>query len=228
MTEQRPLSERLAKLPPGRHLVPSDFVAQNQRQRILLAMTELVDERGYQKTTIELIAKTARVALVTFYEHFSGKEECFLAAFDESVDAAREVFGELLDTSQPWEEQVSAGLQIFLEMVIRERARAKLCIVEAQAVGTAGLGRYQAMLESVAPVLREGREFNPRAGLLPDGLEVALAGGIVWLVHQRLVADDVDDLMALLPEMLQVTLTPYVGEVEAGRAADAAQARVAA
>ena len=91
MTEPRPLSERLAKLPPGRHLVPSDFVAQSQRQRILLAMTELVDERGYQKTTIELIAKTARVALVTFYEHFSGKEECFLAAFDESVDAAREV-----------------------------------------------------------------------------------------------------------------------------------------
>ena len=57
---------------------------------------------------------------------------------------------------------------------------------------------------------------------------MAIAGGIVWLVHQRLVADDVDDLMALLPEMLQVTLTPYIGEVEAGRAADAAQARVAA
>jgi AcrR family transcriptional regulator len=228
MTEQRSLSERLAKLPPGRHLVPSDFVARNQRQRILLAMTELVDERGYQKTTIELIAKTARVALVTFYEHFSGKEECFLAAFDESVEAAREVFDELLDTSQPWEEQVSAGLQIFLEMVIRERARAKLCVVEAQAAGAAGLARYQSMLESVAPLLREGREFNPRAALLPDGLEVALAGGIAWLVHQRLVADDVDDLMALLPEMLQVTLTPYVGEVEAGRAADAAQARVAA
>lgn len=228
MSEQRPLSERLTGLPPGRHLVPSDFVAQNQRQRILLAISELVDERGYQKTTIELIAKTARVALVTFYEHFSGKEECFLAAFDESVDAAREVFGELLDASQPWEDRVSSGLQIFLEMVIREPARAKLCIVEAQAAGTAGLARYQALLESVAPPLREGREFNPRAALLPDGLEVALAGGIAWLVHQRLVAGDLDDLMALLPEMLQVTLTPYVGEVEAGRAADAAQARLAA
>ena len=57
---------------------------------------------------------------------------------------------------------------------------------------------------------------------------MAIAGGIVWLVHQRLVADDVDDLMTLLPEMLQVTLTPFIGEVEAGRAADAAQARVAA
>jgi AcrR family transcriptional regulator len=228
MTEQRPLSERLSKLPPGRHLIPRDFVAQNQRERILLATCELVAERGYQKTTIELIAKTSRVALVTFYEHFPGKEECFLAAFDESVTAAREVFAELLDPEQPWQEQISSGLQIFLEMVVREQARAKLCIIESQAAGSASLARYQAMLESAAPKLREGREFNPRASRLPDGLEVAIAGGIAWLVHQRLVADDVDDLMALLPEMLQVTLTPFVGEVEAGRAADAAQARVAA
>jgi AcrR family transcriptional regulator len=209
-------------------LIPSDYVSQNQRERILLATAELAAERGYQKTTIELIAKTSKVALVTFYEHFPSKEECFLAAFDESVAAAKEVFAELLDPEQPWQEQISAGLEIFLEIVVKEKARAKLCIVEAQAAGSASLARYQEMLESVAPKLREGREFNPRASRLPDGLEVAIAGGIVWLVHQRLVADDVDDLMALLPEMLQVTLTPFIGEVEAGRAADAAQARVAA
>jgi AcrR family transcriptional regulator len=228
MADQRPLSERLSKLPPGRHLIPSDFVAQNQRERMLLATAELVAERGYQKTTIELIAKTSRVALVTFYEHFSSKEDCFLAAFDETVAAAREVFAELLDPEQPWQEQISSGLEIFLEMVVKEEPRAKLCIVEAQAAGSASLARYQAMLESVAPKLREGRDFNPRASRLPDGLEVAIAGGIAWLVHQRLIAGEVDELKALLPEMLQVTLTPYVGEVEAGRAADAAQARVAA
>lgn len=215
-------------MPPGRHLIPSDFVSQNQRERMLLATAELVAERGYQKTTIELIAKTSRVALVTFYEHFASKEECFLAAFDESVAAAKEVFAELLDPERAWPEQISTGLEVFLEMVVKEQARAKLCIVEAQAAGSASLARYQAMLESVAPKLREGRDLNPRASRLPDGLEVAIAGGIAWLVHQRLVADDVDELKALLPEMLQVTLTPYIGEVEAGRAADAAQARVAA
>jgi AcrR family transcriptional regulator len=228
MAEQRPLSERLSKMPPGRHLIPSDFVSQNQRERMLLATAGLVAERGYQKTTIELIAKTSRVALVTFYEHFSSKEDCFLAAFDETVAAAREVFAELLDSEQPWQEQISSGLEIFLEMVVKEEPRAKLCIVEAQAAGAASLARYQAMLESVVPKLREGRDFNPRASRLPDGLEVAIAGGIAWLVHQRLIAGEADELKALLPEMLQVTLTPYVGEVEAGRAADAAQARVAA
>ena len=228
MADSRSLSERLAKLPPGRHLVPRDFVTQNQRERMLLATAELVAERGYQKTTIELIAKTARVALSTFYEQFSSKEDCFLAAFDETVAAASEVFGELLDDEQPWAEQISAALEIFLEMVTNEPARARLCIVESQAAGGASLARYQAMLESVAPKLREGRLHNPRSGRLPDGLEVAIVGGLAWLVHQRLITGRDDEIKALLPEMLQVTLTPYVGEVEASRAADAAQARAAA
>jgi len=228
MADSRSLSERLAKLPTGRHLIPRDFVSQNQRERMLLATAELVAERGYQKTTIELIAKTARVALVTFYEQFANKEECFLAAFDESVTAAGEVFAELVDSEQAWPDQIAAGLEVFLEMVVSEQARAKLCIVEAQAAGGEALARYQAMLESVAPKLREGRELDPRTSRLPDGLEVAIVGGLMWLVHQRLIADRVDDLRGLLPEMLQVTLTPYVGEVEAARAAEAAQARVAA
>jgi AcrR family transcriptional regulator len=215
-------------MPPGRHLVPRDFVVQNQRERMLLATAELVAERGYQKTTIELIAKTARVALSTFYEQFSSKEECFLAAFDETTDAAAEAFAALLDAEQSWAEQIAAGLEIFLEMVRNEPARARLVIVESQAAGGAALQRYQAMLERVAPKLREGREHNPRAGLLPDGLEMAIAGGLVWLVHQRLVSGRDEEIAGLLPEMLQVTLTPYVGEVEAGRAADAAQARAAA
>jgi AcrR family transcriptional regulator len=228
MADSRSLSERLAKLPPGRHLVPRDFVTQNQRERMLLATAELVAERGYQKTTIELIAKTARVALSTFYEQFSSKEECFLAAFDETMDAAAEVFAELLDDEQEWADQVAAGLEIALEMVVGEPARAKLCIVEAQAAGGEALKRYQGMLERLAPKLREGRAHNPRASRLPDGLEMAIVGGLVWLVHQRLLTDRVDEVKGLLPEMLQVTLTPYVGEVQAGRAADAAQARAAA
>jgi AcrR family transcriptional regulator len=227
MADSRSLSERLAKMPPGRHLVPRDFVAQNQRERMLLATTELVAERGYQKTTIELIAKTARVALSTFYEHFANKEECFLAALDESVAGAAAVFEELLDPEQPWPDQIATGLEVLLEMVETEPSRARLCIVESQAAGGAALARYQAMLEDVAPKLREGRQFNPRASRLPDGLEIAIAGGLAWLVHQRLVSDRTDGIKALLPEMLQVTLTPYIGEVEAGRLADAAEARAA-
>jgi len=228
MAESRSLSERLSKLPPGQHQIPRDFVFQNQRERLLIATAELVAERGFQRTTIEAIVKAAKVSSITFYEHFESKEECFLAAFDESVSAAADVFAELLDTDLDWTDQVASGLEIFLEMVATEQARAKLCLVESQAAGTEALGRYQAMLESVAPKLREGRGLNPRADRLPEALEISIAGGIAWLINQRLAAGEADDIKELLPEVLQITLTPYVGEVEAGRAADAAQARIAA
>ena len=221
MADSRPLSERLSKLPTGRHLIPPDFVARNQRERMLLATTEVVAERGYRKTTIELIAKTARVALSTFYSQFASKEDCFLAAFDESVAAAATVFDQQLDLDLPWSDQIASGLEILLQMVVDEQARAKLCLVEAQAAGGPALERYQAMLERAAPKLREGRALNPRAERLPGGLEFSIAGGLAWFVHRRLVAGRPEDLKGLLPEMLQVTLTPYLGEAAAARAAAA-------
>lgn len=225
---QRSLAERLAPIPAGRHLVPRALVAENQRERTLLAVTELVAERGYQKTTVELIAKTARVALVTFYEHFENKEASFLAAFDESIATAAQVLAGVVDEARPWPEQISLGLDVLLELVEREPARARLCLVDAQAAGRRALARYQAMLEGLAPKLREGRSFNPRASAMPEGLEVAIAGGLAWLLHRRLLDGRAAGVRALLPEMLQVTLTPYLGEVEAGRAADSAKTRVAA
>jgi len=228
MADTRSISERLATMPPGRHLVPRDFIVRGQRERMLLATAQLVAERGYRRTTIEAIARTGRVALTTFYEHFESKEECVLAAFDESVEAAAEVFAELIDPELDWTDQVSTGLEVLLEMVVTETPRATLCLVESQAAGPAALARYQGMLERPAAKLREGRALNPRSARLPDGLEVAIAGGIAWLIHQRLVAGEAAEIGALLPEMLQIALTPYVGEVEAGRAADAAQARAAA
>lgn len=224
MAESRSISERLSRLPPGRHLLPSDFVAQNQRGRILVATSELVAEHSYQGTTIEGIAKTARVALATFYEHFASKEECFLAAFDESVAAAGVLIEEQLEGELPWPAQIEACLKTVLELVAAEPARARLCLVESQGAGSAALARYQAMLEAVAPKLREGRALNPRAERLPEGLEVAIAGGLAWLLHQRFVAGELDGLMGLLSEMLQITLTPYVGEEEARRFAEASRA----
>ena len=225
MGGSRSISERLSKLPPGRHLLPSDFVADNQRARILYAVSELVAESGYQKTTIELIAKTARVALSTFYEHFAGKEECFIAAFDADVEAAAGIFDELLDPDMPWPDQIALGLEIFVELVVAEPTRAKLCIVASQSAGAAGFARYQATLERVAPKLREGRALSSLSGKTPEGLEAAMAGGIAWLVHQRLVKGEVDEIKELLPEMVQLTLTPYVGEEEARRAARAVAMR---
>jgi AcrR family transcriptional regulator len=211
-------------MPPGRHLLPADFVAQNQRERLLLAVALLASERGYQKTTIEAIAKTARVALATFYENFANKEECFLAAFDQNVEVAVELLGELVDQTQPWPDRVVVATRGLLDLMAAEPASARLCLVEAPGAGSAGLQRYQAMLERVALKLREGRQLLPSEDSLPEGLELATAGGLAWILYQRLNQRGDEQLTELLPEMIQIALAPYVGREEAVARATAAAA----
>jgi AcrR family transcriptional regulator len=216
---ERPMSERLGTMPRGRHLLPADFVARNQRARILLAACELVAEQGYRQLTIEAIAKRARVALLTFYENFPDKEQCFLAAFDESLALAGEAVGEAVDGEAAWPTRLAQAIEAFLELAEAEPARARACLLESQGAGDAGLARYMAMLELLASHLREGRELSPDPAALPDALDLAAAGGLAWLAQQRLAAAEIGDRAELARQMLEAALTLYLGPEQARRAA---------
>jgi AcrR family transcriptional regulator len=61
-------------LPPGRHGLPKEFVAANQRTRLLSGFSHSLRSRGYTKTTIANITACASISRRTFYEHFDGKE----------------------------------------------------------------------------------------------------------------------------------------------------------
>ncbi|MGB7587257.1 MAG: TetR/AcrR family transcriptional regulator [Solirubrobacterales bacterium] len=76
-SEEYPLE--LMRLPPGRHGLPPEFVARNQRERLIAAAAEAVAEHGYAGTTVAHITRLAAVSRRTFYEHFSDKKECFRA-----------------------------------------------------------------------------------------------------------------------------------------------------
>ena len=102
----RDLASGKVRLPPGRHGLPRDFVAENQRERLLNGVVEAVAEHGYNATTIGKITDAAKISRRTFYEYFEGKEDCFLAAY-EMIDG--HVRGAMLaagDPAEPWPEQV--------------------------------------------------------------------------------------------------------------------------
>jgi len=215
------LSDRLAATPSAETASPAEAVTRHQRRRILDAVTELVARRGYQATTLELIAKTAGVAFVTFYEHFDDKQQAVVAAFDEAVADAGARLDEAVDPGASWPEQIEAGLREVVALALENPDRARLCLIEIQAAGPEALARYEAVLESVSPKLREGRALAVDPDRLPRSLEESTAGGLAWLLHQQLVTGREDELAAMLPDMLAIVLSPYLGEAEARRAAGA-------
>jgi AcrR family transcriptional regulator len=204
--------EEVPIVPLGRHGLAPDVVAAHQRERLFKATVELVAKRGYRDTSVDHIVKAARVGYVAFYDLFDGKEECFLAAFDRIVEETAEALQEAVADREDWPHQMAAALACLLDLIVADPQRARVALVEVQAASPAAYRRYEEVVDLAVPMLREGRELSEEAAQLSDTLEEAVLGGIVWIVHQRLVKGELDDSEALLEQSIQIALSPYVGD----------------
>lgn len=213
----------LARLPPGRHGLPREFVSHNQRERLIAGLAEAVAEHGYSGTTIAHITSNAAVSRRTFYEHFASKDECFIAAYDAVMTELRTRVGEAFDKEEEWPRAVRAGIAAMLEFLVAEPHLARLSMVEALVAGPVVVERYDAAIQSLVPYFAAGREglsADVLAGLSPT-TEEALVGGMVSLISRRIFAGRTEELESLLPDLVEFTLTPYLGSAEAASAARA-------
>jgi AcrR family transcriptional regulator len=213
-------ADRLAagrvQLPPGRHGLPRAFVAENQRERLLNGVVEAVAEHGYNATTISRIAAAAKISRRTFYEHFEGKEDCFLAAY-ELIEA--HVLDSMLAApraDEPWPDRVRARLAALLDVLSRDAAVSRVFLIEPLAAGGEIAARYRESMGLLAETLRPE---PPPADLDMEVRDQILIGGAVTLIVRRLSAGSADRLPDLLPDLTELALAPYVGREEAKRLA---------
>jgi len=216
----RALPGKASRQPPGREPVGRDAAAEDQRRRILEATAAQVAEQGYQETTIETIVRRAKVGYKTFYKHYPDKEAAFLALIDAGFErGAQKVEGAYRSEEGPWPDRIGAALGALFEAVAANPDVARVCLVDANAAGPEAATRHERALKRLAPLIAPGRELNPRGDTLPASLEETLAGGIAWVLGQRLMAGEAGELRGLLPETVEFVLRPFVGEDEAAREA---------
>ena len=213
----------LSRLPPGRHGLPRDFVVHNQRERLIAGLAEAVAEKGYGGTTIADITRHAAVSRRTFYEHFDGKDECFVAAFDTVTEQLRGRVDAAYQAEDDWPAQITAGIEAMLVFLASEPNLARLAIVEALVAGPVVVEHYDAAVQTFLPYLQAGREGRSKAVLehLSDSTEEALVGGMVSLISRRIIAGKTAELETLLPDLVEFTLTPYLGSADAAKVAQA-------
>jgi len=211
------LSQRLASKPakaPGAD-PPSGSLSADQRRRILDATEQLIGEHGCGGTSIEAIVKGAGVSSVTFYEHFEDKEACFVAAFDRAVVETGTTLNAAGEGEEAWGDRVRAVLGALLATIAAEPDRSRLCLVEGQTGGPLLSARYDATLEAAASRLRQGRLLDTAPRELPETVEEAAVGGIAWLLRQRVERGEAETVEALLPKLVEIALSPYLGAAEA-------------
>lgn len=214
----------LSRLPPGRHGLPREFVVHNQRERLIAGLAEAIAENGYASTTIAHITRHAAVSRRTFYEHFASKDECFVAAYDTVMEQLREQVDAAYQAEDEWPQALRAGIAAMLSFLVLEPNLARLSMVEALVAGPVVVERYDAAIRSLVPYLEAGREDRSPEVLaqLSPTTEEALVGGMISLVSRRIIAGRTAELEQLLPDLVEFTLTPYLGTTEAAEIAQAA------
>src|SRR6188474_3891549 len=207
------------RLPAGRHGLPREFIVQNQRERIITALVDTVAERGYNATTVAHVTKAASVSRRTFYEHFADKEACFLAAYEMVADHIRASMRAAAESFGDWPQQVRAALGTMLRFLAAEPELARLTMIEPVAAGGEIAARHRASMQGFVEILKAGRPEHAGERPLPEATEETLVGGIVSLIVREISAGRTQELEKLLPDLVELTLAPYVGAEEAERLA---------
>lgn len=207
------------RLPRGRHGLSPEFVAANQRERLISGLIRALYEVGYQKTTVSLIGQRAAVSKSDFYKHFESKDDCFVAAYDAAIDQIRErVLGACRETEQDdWALRVRAAIEALLKTFAAEPALASITLVEGLRAGRGVYDRYQGAIESFVGYLRAGAPLGPAGVEVPEATDEAVVGGIASLLGRRVLAGDGEELDQLFPEIVEFALTAYLGAEDARR-----------
>jgi AcrR family transcriptional regulator len=198
-------------LPRGEGNVSRSFVVHNQRERILDALANLAVAKGFAATTIPSIVQEAAVSVQAFYEHFSGKEDAFLVAYEIGHRKALAIVERAYESQEEWPAAVRAGITVLLEFLASEPAYAHLALIDAltaspkaAAVAHHGMNAYALMLE---PGLRAGEN-----GQAPRMIAMeATVGALLELCFVYVAGERTRELPSLTEFASDIALRPFVG-----------------
>ncbi len=199
----------------GRH------VGEMQRRRLLLAMSEVLAESGYEDASIGRVCKRAGVSRRTFYEIFHDRDECLLVAFDAAVERIAEPVLAAWEGDGSWRERIRGALAALLEQLDAEPAAARVCVVETLKAGPSVMERRARIIAILVGAVEQGRDEAKHGSEPPPLAGQGVVGGALSVLHTRLIeapsrgpSPPLSDLTGALMAMI---VHPYLGSAAARR-----------
>ena len=194
-----------ARLPKGPHGLSRDEVREIQRERLMIAYTELVAAHGYHDVGVRDLVARSTMSRSAFYDCFENLDLCADAAYQRFITVLlTEMTSQLTRTAVSHDIPVLIGA--YLGTLQRDLVVARAFQLEFDAAGRTARRRRRDALRLMAEFLRA--EHNKLAAddptLDPDlNLEVFL--GAIYAIRQLtsdlLDTEDEHDLSVLLPRV---------------------------
>jgi AcrR family transcriptional regulator len=211
-------------LPRGRHKLDAQTVRSSQRERLIRAMLETVARRGWEATTVPEVVATARVARNAFYEFFSDKADCFLAACDaQATDLLRTV--QAFVDEPDWLENMRLAVRAYLRWWAQRDAFARAYFIGLPAAGERAIAQrersYERFAENFAQAGRRARAEHPSLRPLAALVPMVLVRAITEMVAAEVRAGRTERLGDLENDLVFIAVKLLADDATAARAVPA-------
>ncbi len=203
---------------PGREALGRDHMADVQRSRMIAAMVDVAVERGLANATVAHVVARSGVSRRTFYDLFEDREDCFMAALDDSIARAAEyVAPAYQEGGERWRERMRGGLVGLLSFLEEEPVTGRLLVAESLAAGPAALERRREVIARLIAAVDEGRgEGKARREAFALSAE-GVVGAVLAVLHARLIERERRPLIGLTSPLMGMIVLPYLGPAAADR-----------
>jgi AcrR family transcriptional regulator len=201
------MSAPIEVLPRPRYLNTRDELRASQRGRLICAIADAVAEKGYAATTVADVIEHAGVSRKTFYEHFSDKEDCFLAAYDHGAKATYEAMIRAAEGLRDWRELLDSVLTTWLEFLDADLAFTRAYMIEFWGAGDAARERWKLRRDRTGELMKTlhqlARKEDPSIARVSDTVVAAVVGGVNRVLISHVLSGDEAPLITLKPELLR-------------------------
>jgi AcrR family transcriptional regulator len=206
-------------LPRGENPISRSFVIHSQRERILDAVANLAAEKGYADLTIPDIVQEAAVSVQAFYEHFSGKEDAFLVAYEVGHRRALVAFEQAFDSQEDWPSKIQAGLRALYGFFASEPSFAHCALVDAPSVSERAALLLEQGIAAYVPMFEVGFAESDSGRLPPAIAGEAITSALHELCFTQVARGRASECLQLVPEAVYLSLAPFLGAASAAQIA---------
>jgi AcrR family transcriptional regulator len=162
------------------------------RQRLLDGLATSIAADGYRGTTVADIVRRARTSRRTFYEHFAGKEACFVALLTDANARMVRQISAAVDPNTPWAAQVRQAVEAWIASAESAPAITVSWIRDVPSLGAAARDLQRDLMEAFVTMVQtlcDTDEWHAvGAGPVTRQLAIMLLGGL-----RELIATTVED-----------------------------------
>ena len=203
-SENRPDEE---PTPTGRRyrgLSPEERRA-DQRRRLVRAAIEEFAARGYHRTSVEDIVRSARTSRTAFYAFFDNREDAMYSALQTSMRAVLDKVRRALLSADPERNITEVGVEAYVDALVDDPAAARIVLLEGIGTSPEVNALRSRIRREVADLVRDlWADYDPEAANSPHA--AAISVGVFGILFESMVhlaeTNRLDEAKAHVPSLV--------------------------